>query len=288
MEDPGKTAAQDAPDPAGQAEDVHVVDAEGGQAAIDAASRQQRESSPAADQEAAATVEAILFASDAPLTLAKIAQVAELPGRAAKKAVEDLNARYEQMGAAFRIEAIAGGYQMLTRPEYHDVLSRLLRARSETRLTQAAMETLAIVAYRQPVLRADVEAIRGVACGEVLRGLMEKQLVKIVARAEILGRPMLYGTTRRFLEVFGLASLDDLPRVEELRAGAKDAPKEDGATVEANMPANSAGMAPSGDPAGNSELNMPANSAGMAPEKGMAPGTDTATAPDSAPPNETG
>ena len=181
--------------------------------------------SPEASDEAqaAATVEAIVFASDAPLTTAKISSVAELPGRVVKKSIEMLNQRYEQAGTAFRIDRIADGYQMLTLPEYHDVLSRLLRRRSESRLSQAAMETLAIVAYRQPILRADIEAIRGVACGEVLRGLMEKALIKIVGRAEILGRPMLYGTTRRFLETFGLANLDDLPRIEELRAGAPEA-----------------------------------------------------------------
>jgi segregation and condensation protein B len=93
--------------------------------------------------------------------------------------------------------------------------------KKDSRLSQAAMETLAIVAYRQPILRADIESIRGVASGEVLRGLLERQLVKIVGRAEVIGRPMLYGTSKRFLEVFGLASLDDLPRVEELRSGAE-------------------------------------------------------------------
>jgi len=179
-----------------------------------------------ADQaETAAVVEAILFATDSPISPAKIAQVAELPGRReVKQAVARLNERYEQMGCTFRIESIAGGYQMLTLPEYHDVVGRLFRAKSETRLSQAALETLAIVAYRQPVLRADIEAIRGVATGEVLRGLMEKQLVKIVGRAEVLGRPMLYGTTRRFLEVFGLSNLKELPNVEELRSGARALP----------------------------------------------------------------
>lgn len=173
--------------------------------------------------EDAATVEALLFGSDEPLTPAKIVQVAELPGiRAVREAVARLNERYEQLGSAFRIEPVAGGYQMKTLPEYHDVISRLVTARSDSRLSQAALETLAIVAYRQPILRADIEAIRGVACGEVLRGLMEKQLVKIVGRAEVLGRPMLYGTTKRFLEAFGLNRLEDLPRVEELRSGAQD------------------------------------------------------------------
>jgi len=173
------------------------------------------------DVEVAATVEAVLFAADRPLAPAKIADVAELGGvRPVRKAVERLNSRYEQMGCVFRIVEIAGGYQMQTLPEYNDVLSRLLKSRNESKLSQAALETLAIVAYRQPVLRADVEAIRGVACGEVLRGLMEKGLVRIVGRAEEIGRPLLYGTTKHFLEVFGLAGLDDLPKVEQLRSPA--------------------------------------------------------------------
>jgi len=172
-------------------------------------------------QEIAAVVEAVLVATDSPLSAAKIAELAQLPGqRAVKQAIADLNERYEQTGCTFRVEEIANGYQILTLPEYHDVVSRLHKSRSDSRLSQAAMETLAIVAYRQPILRADIEAIRGVACGDVLRGLIEKQLVKIVGRAEVLGRPMLYGTTRHFLKVFGLANLDDLPRVEELRSGA--------------------------------------------------------------------
>jgi segregation and condensation protein B len=183
-----------------------------------------RDAQPAAEQEIAATVEAILFASGSPLSAARIVEIGVLPGRrAVREAIAALNERYERMGCSFRIEPIAGGYQMLTRPEYHDVIGRLSRAKSDLRLSQAAMETLSIVAYRQPVLRADVEAIRGVACGDVLRGLLEKRLVKIVGRAEVLGRPMLYGTTRRFLEVFGLNSLKDLPKVEELRGGEEEA-----------------------------------------------------------------
>lgn len=179
----------------------------------------------APDSEVLATVEALLFAGDGPLPASKIAQVAQLPSRAVKEAVRGLNARYDQIGSAFRIEEIADGYQMLTLGQYHDVLGRLFQARSETRLSQAAMETLAIIAYRQPVLRADVEAIRGVACGEVIRGLMDKQLIRIVGRAQVLGRPLLYGTTRKFLELFGLNSLGDLPKAEEFRKGSgeKDA-----------------------------------------------------------------
>ncbi len=176
--------------------------------------------------DAMSVVAAIIFACDDPISAAQIAQVAELPGRrAVRQAVEALNARYEQINCTFRIESIAGGYQLLTFPEYHDVLARLHKSKSDSKLSQAAMETLAIVAYRQPIIRADIESIRGVACGEVLRGLIEKGLVKIAGRAEVLGRPMLYGTTRRFLQVFGLGSLKDLPNAEELAGGAEDAPK---------------------------------------------------------------
>ena len=106
---------------------------------------------------------------------------------------------------------------MLTMSDFNPYIGKLLRHRQETKLSQAALETLAIVAYRQPVLRADVEAVRGVACGELLNRLRELNLIKIVGRAEDIGRPILYGTTKRFLDVFGLASLDDLPKVEELK-----------------------------------------------------------------------
>jgi segregation and condensation protein B len=106
---------------------------------------------------------------------------------------------------------------MLTQAEVAPVLARLLAARQQSRLSQPAMETLSIIAYRQPVLRAEIEAIRGVAAGEVLRGLLERRLVRIAGRAEELGRPMLYGTTREFLRVFGLSGVDDLPEVDGLQ-----------------------------------------------------------------------
>jgi len=170
----------------------------------------------------AAEVEAVLFASDSVLNAAKIGKAIGVSNkRVIAQAVEALNSRYDRTGSAFRVENIAGGYQMLTRPEYHQVVRQFYHQKADSRLTQPAMETLAIIAYRQPIMRADIESIRGVACGEVLRGLMDRQLVKIVGRAEVLGRPMLYGTTRRFLEVFGLNGLEDLPNVEELRSGAQ-------------------------------------------------------------------
>ena len=166
-------------------------------------------------------VEAALLTSERALTAGKLA---EALGFAASKPVTDaiqrLNEQYGETGRAFRIEQVAGGWQVLTLPEYADVLAALHRTKSQGKLSAAALETLAIVAYKQPVLRTDLESIRGVACGETLKSLMERHLVKIVGRAEELGRPMLYGTTKQFLEVFGLSSLKDLPKVEELRGGA--------------------------------------------------------------------
>jgi segregation and condensation protein B len=164
-------------------------------------------------------IEAILFASDEPLSAERLIGIAELNGgaRQIQKCIEVLNEQYRQSGRAFRIEEIAGGYQMMTLPEYNIWLKKLLRERSDNKLSPAALETLAIIAYKQPVIRADVEAIRGVACGELIRSLMYKGFVKIVGKAEILGRPLLYGTTRKFLEVFGLNDLKDLPKAEELK-----------------------------------------------------------------------
>jgi segregation and condensation protein B len=163
-------------------------------------------------------VEAILFAADTPLPLSKIVSLIGVgSARDVRKHINALNDRYDERGAAFRIEVIAGGYQMLTRPEFNTWLRRLKQNRQDSRLSQAAMETLAVVAYKQPVVRADIEAIRGVASGEMLNRLRELGLIKIVGRAEDLGRPMLYGTTKRFLEVFGLSGLEDLPEVEELK-----------------------------------------------------------------------
>lgn len=140
-------------------------------------------------------------------------------GRLAES-VAKLNAEYETTGRAFRIESLASGYQVLTLPAFGPLLGRLRGERQQSKLSQAALETLAIIAYRQPILRADLESIRGVACGEVLKSLMDRRLVRIVGRAEEVGRPMLYGTTREFLRVFGLASATDLPQAKELRNSA--------------------------------------------------------------------
>jgi len=161
--------------------------------------------------------EAVLFASDESLSAARLADIVGTSAKQIRRHIENLNDKYEANNNAFRIEQIAGGYQMLTLSDYNHWLKKLLRARSDSKLSPAALETLAIIAYKQPVIRADIEAIRGVQVGEVIRNLMYKGLVKIVGRAEVLGRPMLYGTTKKFLGTFGLNSLKDLPKIEELK-----------------------------------------------------------------------
>ena len=164
-----------------------------------------------------AVIEAALLAADEPLTLRRLASAAGLADAGeARRLVQKLQALYDQDGTAFQVEELAGGFQLLTRPEFHPWLVRLRRGGKDVRLSAAARETLAIVAYRQPVTRADVEAVRGVQCSDVLRQLMEKGLVRIAGRHESLGRPVLYGTTKKFLQVFGFKSLRDLPPAPDL------------------------------------------------------------------------
>jgi segregation and condensation protein B len=162
-------------------------------------------------------VEAVLFVSDEPLTPNRLADIVGTSVKHIREHINNLNEQYQANSNAFRIEEIAGGYQLLTLSSYNPWLKKLLRVRNDSKLSPASLETLAIIAYKQPVIRADIEAIRGVAVGEVVRSLMYKGLVKIVGRAEVLGRPMLYGTTKKFLEVFGLNTLKDLPKIEELK-----------------------------------------------------------------------
>jgi segregation and condensation protein B len=163
-------------------------------------------------------IEAVLFASDEPLSAQRLVNIVDTGSiKQVRQCVENLNGKYDDGNFAFRIEQLAGGYQMMTLSTYNIWLKKLLRARTDTKLSQAALETLAIISYKQPVIRADIEAIRGVAAGEMIRSLMYKGLVKIVGRAEVLGRPMLYGTTRKFLDSFGLNTLKDLPKIEELK-----------------------------------------------------------------------
>lgn len=166
-----------------------------------------------------ARLEAVLFIAREPLGGRKLAQYANLAdGTQARTLVRRLNEHYDTTGRAFRVEQVAGGYQMLTRRQFSPWLRRLAHVPGETRLSAPGLETLAVIAYRQPVPRADIEAIRGVNCGETLRQLLERDLVRIDGRSEELGRPYLYSTTKRFLELFGLMHLDDLPGDDGLRS----------------------------------------------------------------------
>ena len=169
------------------------------------------------------SLEALLFSTHHPLTAARLAELLEVKSvKPVHQSIRDLNHQYDEQGRAFRVEQVAGGYQLLTLPLFADLIKKHQQKESDAKLTKAAIETLAIIAYKQPILRVNVEGIRGVACGETIRGLMEKHLVKIAGRAEEPGRPILYGTTKRFLEVFGLNSLKELPEQEDaLAAKAK-------------------------------------------------------------------
>lgn len=168
-------------------------------------------------------VEAVLLSVDRPVTGARLAEALGAIGLEADEsaiadAVRTLNEEYQETGRSFRIEPVAAGYRFMTLAEHAPAIAAFQKARSSGRLTRAGLESLAIVAYEQPITRAKLESIRGVACGEVLRTLIDRKLITIMGRAEELGRPMLYGTTRQFLDAFGLRSIKDLPSVEELRA----------------------------------------------------------------------
>jgi segregation and condensation protein B len=177
-------------------------------------------SEPAADL---ALLEALLLSTHSPLTAGRLAELLDLDStKPVRKAIKSLNEQYSSGGRAFRVEQVAGGYQLLTLPEFGEALKKLHQKEADAKLTKAALESLAIIAYKQPILRAEVEAIRGCACGETIRSLMEKHLVKIAGRAEEPGRPILYGTTKRFLELFGLNSLRDLPQPEGAKPEARN------------------------------------------------------------------
>jgi segregation and condensation protein B len=166
----------------------------------------------------AARLEAVLFLAREPLTTRKLAQFAGLAdGTEARTLIRRLNRWYDETGSAFRAEEAAGGFQLMSRPKFGAWLRRLQKSPVEIRLSAPALETLAVVAYRQPVIRAEIEGIRGVDCGEILRQLMDRDLVRTAGRAAELGRPYRYATTKRFLQVFGLRHLDDLPRADLLR-----------------------------------------------------------------------
>lgn len=163
-------------------------------------------------------LEALLFSSDEPVTLALLAESLDAPATEVAEAIQALDAEYQSRQAGVQLREIAGGHLLVTSPEHAEWVGRLLRGRKRARLSRAALETMAIVAYKQPVTKGEIEAIRGVDSSAVLTTLMERNLITIRGRSKVVGRPLLYGTTGEFLDYFGLRDLGELPRPEELRA----------------------------------------------------------------------
>jgi segregation and condensation protein B len=177
-------------------------------------------------------IEALLFASDAPLSAVDLSRVDErLDEDTVEAVIQELRAEYELGERSFQIYEVAGGFQLLTRPEFVTVLERYDTVPQPSRLSAPALEVLAIIAYRQPLGRAEIEDIRGVGSSGVLRTLQERNLVDPVGRGEGLGRPLLYGTTSKFLEHFGFRSLEDLPRPDELPVVLRERPRGEQATA---------------------------------------------------------
>ncbi len=165
-----------------------------------------------------AQLEAVLFLSKEPMNTRRIGQIADFPeGTKIRPLLRELNGLYDSEQSAFQVIEVAGGFQLRTRSEFAPWLVRLQEVPETVRLSTPVMETLAVIAYRQPVMRTEVEQIRGVHCGDLIRQLLDRELVRIVGRSEELGRPRLYGTTKTFLEVFGLGRLQDLPDFQELK-----------------------------------------------------------------------
>ncbi|HVY62544.1 MAG TPA: SMC-Scp complex subunit ScpB, partial [Planctomycetota bacterium] len=161
----------------------------------------------------AGALEAVLLVANEPMTVGEVMKVLEGATRAeVNAAVRELKERYGARPGGLELVEIAGGVRLMTRPEYAPWVERLEKVRREERLSKAQLEVLAVIAYKQPLLRADVDSVRGADSGAALRGLVDKGFVKVVGRADALGRPLLYGTTDRFLERFALKSLKELPR----------------------------------------------------------------------------
>src|SRR5262245_20078123 len=211
-------------------------------------------------------VEAMLFAAHESLSAKRIARAIGFVTEARiAEAIATLARRCEEQRSPLMLAEIAGGWRLVTRPEYAPFLSRLFSKAEKERLSQAALETLAIVAYRQPATRAEIEAVRGVLVGPVLRLLQERRLIKVVGRAEVVGRALQYGTTRRFLDHFGLASIEDLPKV--FPTGRPEAPAEVPAVAPPPAEAAAAEAAPAAGTNGTASANGTADPVAAPPEE---------------------
>lgn len=181
------------------------------------AEAEQESSDPAGGIPPKAIIECLLFVSDVPLTPARIGKLIGIPPEEVKKLAAELVDEYDKRGHSFKIVEIAEGFQMCTRHEFAPWIKMLYASRNLAKLSKQAVETLAVIAYRQPLTRAEIEAVRGLDSSGILQGLLEKKLIKIAGRKKVLGRPLLYRTTDEFLVYFGLKDLEELPKVEELR-----------------------------------------------------------------------
>ena len=162
-------------------------------------------------------IEALLFASDTPITIQKLKEILEVDSvKDIRKGIDDLKKHYEKTRSAITIIEIAGGYQIVSREDFASYVQKLYKGRQASRLTQRALETLAIIAYKQPITKNEIENIRGVNVDGVVRTLLERNLVSIEGRQKAPGNPLLYGTTKYFLEYFGLNSLEALPKLKEI------------------------------------------------------------------------
>lgn len=178
-------------------------------------------------------IESFLFVAEEPLTIDRIKSILKQAERnEIQNALIELSEEYEARKGGFLLREVAGGYQIRTRPEYREWIKLLIQPKS-LRLSKAALETLAIIAYKQPVIRSDIEYIRGVDCGGILRMLLERKLARVLGRKEIPGRPLIYATTKQFLEIFDLKDLKDLPTLEEIEALESESPEN--STREASM-----------------------------------------------------
>lgn len=167
------------------------------------------------NQDIPAIIEALIFAAEAPLPLEKIREILDIPKKEVQGILERLRTEYENQARGFTLVEVAEGWQFRTRPEYAPWIRKMKKAKTFS-LSQPALETLAVIAYKQPIMRSEIEKIRGVDSGGVLRTLLEKKLIKILGRKDIPGRPLVYGTSRHFLEIFGLKDLTGLPTLKEI------------------------------------------------------------------------
>ena len=184
-----------------------------------AASTARERGGPWPEESVVAALEALFFAAPEPLTFRTIRGILpeeEVSSERLRDALKALGERYDAPGSGIALVEIAGGWQVQTREDYWPWVRSLARTRTEEKITAAALETLAIIAYKQPITRAEIDAIRGVGSGQLIRTLMDKKMVRVVGRVELPGRPFQYGTTRQFLDHFGLGVIKDLPRGKDL------------------------------------------------------------------------